>query len=158
MTWQETYGVLVATKAAAHDLDSRLVMAVIEQESGGNPWAGRYEKDFRWLWNVATNTPWHGEAVAEGFPRLPGCSRATELEWQRTSWGLGQVMGAVGRERGFKGAFLSELADPAVGLEYACRHLSGLIKRAKGDIRSGLLRYNGGGNMSYPDEVLARMT
>ena len=158
MTWQERYGAIIAEKALAHDLDSRLVIAVIEQESGGNPWAMRHEPKFRWFWNVATGTPWHGPAVAEAFAHLPGCSRETEFEGQRTSWGMMQVMGAVARERGFKGAFLSELADPATGIEYGCRHLSGLLKRANGDVRHGLLRFNGGGDLDYPNKVLARMT
>ncbi len=59
------------------------------------------------------------------------------------SWGLMQVMGAVAREYGFSGRFLSQLCDPAVGLEYGCRHLSILLKR-HGTIRAALSAYNSG--------------
>ena len=70
------------------------------------------------------------------------------------SWGLMQVMGQVAREHGFGGE-LSSLCLPLNGLEIGCLVLDGKIAHA-GTIREGLQAWNGGGNPSYADEVLAR--
>ena len=72
-----------------------------------------------------------------------------------------EVMGAVAREYGFRGRFLSQLCDPPVGLEYGCRHLAAYLRRFKNPF-SALEAYNGGpgavGHHSkYANEVLARM-
>lgn len=47
---------------------------------------------------------------------------------QQHSWGLMQVMGAVARELGFKGAF-HELWNPSVGLQYGLLKLHALRKK-----------------------------
>lgn len=89
----------------------RLLFGIVSVESGFNPFAGRYEKNYKWT-------------VDESF-RPPGCSAETELVWQKTSWGLTQIMGATAREAGFRG-WLSELVVPQVNLEVSIRHLSRL--------------------------------
>jgi soluble lytic murein transglycosylase-like protein len=64
--------------AAAQGLDAPLVCAVIEQESGWNPWALRYEPAFfaKYVASLYTNYKiTASEAYARGF-----------------SWGLMQVM------------------------------------------------------------------
>ena len=81
---------------------------------------------------------------------------ATEFNAQCTSRGLMQVMGAVARERGFVGQFLTELCDPETGIEYGVRQLTIFLK--KYELRMALLRYNGGGRAAYPDEVLKKLT
>jgi len=58
--------------------------------------------------------------------QLRGYTAGTERILQRTSWGLMQIMGAVARERGFRG-WLTELCDPAVNLEWGCRHLRWMV-------------------------------
>jgi soluble lytic murein transglycosylase-like protein len=63
-----------------------------------------------------------------------------------------QVMGQVARELGFSGRFLSELADPQVGLEYGCRKFQRCLK-ATATIEEALLRYNGGNDPTYPAQV-----
>ena len=88
----------------------------------------------------------------------PACPRARP--WPRTwtsstgSYGLCQVMGAVAREHGYSG-HLEDLADPAINLDLGAKHLRAKIKQAHGDLRGGLLLYNGGGNKAYPERVLA---
>jgi soluble lytic murein transglycosylase-like protein len=67
-----------------------------------------------------------------------------------------QVMGQVAREFGFKETSLSELCDPATGIEFGCRILAVRMTRAKGDIPAALLAWNGGADPNYPAEVLAR--
>lgn len=85
--------VVLARKAAsAQSLDEALVCAVVEQESGWNPWAMRYEPAFfaKYVAGLYTNYKvTASEAYARGF-----------------SWGLMQVMGQVARETGFEGPCL----------------------------------------------------
>jgi soluble lytic murein transglycosylase-like protein len=122
--------------ADKHGLPYELVCAVIEQESNWDEWAIRYEPQFQ-LHYVA---PLHleiTEEIARSF-----------------SWGLMQVMGQVAREHGFTG-HLSSLCEPLNGLEMGCLHLKGKIDRA-GTIREGLQAWNGGANLQYADQVLAR--
>ena len=72
-----------------------------------------------------------------------------------------QVMGAVARERGFMGKFLSQLCDPPEGLKYGCIHLAAYLKRFKEPFPA-LEAFNGGPgavgkNEKYANEVLARL-
>ena len=143
MTRQELVE-LITTMAWSANLPPVLVLAVVEQESNFDPWAMRYEAGFfrRYIQplvlkgEIKTDTEAHGRAM---------------------SWGLLQIMGQVARESGFKGKYLSELCDPSIGLYFGCRHLSSKIVQAGGDTHRALLYWNGGGNKSYPDEVIEKM-
>ena len=129
---------LVKQTADRHQLYPELVCAVVDEESSWNPWALRYEPAFR------------SRYVAPlGLPPTEEVSRAT-------SWGLMQVMGQVAREVGFTGKFLSELCDPATGVEIGCVVLAHKIAAAEGNVAKALLLWNGGANPNYPDEVLTR--
>jgi soluble lytic murein transglycosylase-like protein len=141
-------------KAAEHGLDPAVVCAVIEQESGWNPWLERYEPLFfeRYLENPAMYNEVRGWLKSASFH----ASFATEIRNRAYSRGLMQTMGATARVQGFAGP-LGELHEPETGIEVGCRVLKGCLGRAKGDIAKALLGYNGGGNKKYPDEVLARM-
>ena len=104
-----------------------LLRAIVHTESAGNPWALRYEPGYRWLWDVRESRPYKGDP--QRLPTPSFVSADTELIGQKTSWGLMQVMGAVAREHGFRGRYLSVLCDPEYGLEYGCRHLRHLHER-----------------------------
>lgn len=122
----------IVEAAEAHGLDPALVAAIVEIESGGNQHAIRYEPGYRWLW-------------PRGFPPknyLP-CTPETEECAQKMSWGLMQIMGAVAREHGFRGSFLSEMTTPPIGLDYGCRLLAYLIQKY-GDERRAVSAYNAG--------------
>ena len=71
-----------------------------------------------------------------------------------------QIMGGVARELGFAG-YLPELCDPAVGLEYSCRHLKRYYTKY-GNWPDTIASYNAGSprkigeifvNQSYVDKV-----
>ena len=133
---------LARRAAAAQSLDPALVCAVVEQESGWNPWAMRYEPLFfaKYVAPLYTNNKvTASEAYARGF-----------------SWGLMQVMGQVARETGFDPIFLSALCDPDQGLAIGCKVLRRKLDSMAGDILRGLLAWNGGANTAYPAQVLAR--
>ena len=145
---------LISAVAGKHGVPEGIVRGLIEAESGWNPWAMRYESHYRWLYCPRKQRP-----DANPSP-LPGCSRDTEREAQKTSWGLLQIMGAAARERGFRGVFLSELCDPEVGLEYGLMHLNWMRKRFydKGGWPAVISAYNAGtptgSNRAYVDKVL----
>ena len=128
--------------AFAHNLDPALVCAVIEQESAWDPWAVRYEPGFLSRYVAPLYTA--------------GKLSATEAYTRSMSWGLMQVMGQVAREAGFEETSLAELCDPFIGVDWGCRLLSARVAKAKGDIATALLAWNGGANPDYPVEVLAR--
>ena len=128
--------------ATAHGLDPALVCAVVEQESNWSPWAMRYEPAFfaKYVARLYTNNKVSAsEAYARGF-----------------SWGLMQVMGQVARENGFAEPFLSALCDPADALEIGCKLLRKKLEANSNDTMRGLLAWNGGANVAYPAQVLAR--
>ena len=133
---------LARKAASAQSLDPALVCAIIEQESGWNPWAMRYEPAFfsKYVAGLYTNNKISAsEAYARGF-----------------SWGLMQVMGQVARETGFDAPFLSALCDPEQGLAIGCKVLRKKFDAMVGDTTRGLLAWNGGANPSYAAQVLAR--
>ncbi len=133
----------LARKAAlAQALDQALVCAVVEQESGWDPWAMRYEPEFfaKYVASLYTNNKVSAtEAYARGF-----------------SWGLMQVMGQVARETGFAAPFLSALSDPELGLAAGCKVLRKKLDAQGGDVTRGLLAWNGGANPAYAGQLLAR--
>lgn len=141
---------IINQHAERYHLPEWLITAIIQVESGGNPWATRYEKNFylRYLNNIEIN------------PIKP-CSLYTEKVARATSWGLMQVMGQVARERGFNRPFLSELCTPELGLEFGCRQLAWLATRYRvSESWEPVIRaYNGGNpradNLDYVKKVMA---
>jgi soluble lytic murein transglycosylase-like protein len=128
--------------AAEHAIDPALVCAVIEQESAWNTYAVRYEPGFLSRYVAPLYTA--------------GKLSATEAYTRSMSWGLMQVMGQVAREFGFKEASLAELCEPDTGVEFGCRVLAAKLAKAKGDVPAALLAWNGGADINYAAEVLAR--
>ena len=129
-------------EARAHGLPEDLVCAVCDHESiGWNPWAVRYEPAFfkRYIHPAHPDTP------------------TTEEIDAAESYGLMQIMGQTARELGFTGKYFTELCDPPVGTEFGCRKLAHCVQLVHGDVRSALLKYNGGANLQYPDLVLAHI-
>lgn len=131
---------LIADTADRHHLAVRLVRAIVQVESAGCPWAVRYEPAF-----------FRTYVESQNHPVYRGCSRDTEERLRATSFGLMQIMGQTARERGFEGPFLTELCDPALGLEYGCRHLVRQIQRYQGDLMMAVAAYNAGSARRDPD-------
>ena len=126
--------------ATKYGLDRFLLCALIEQESGWNPFAVRFEPAF--LRNYVK-------------PRDPENPSTREIT-MACSFGLCQVMGLVAVELGWRGAFLTELSDPDTGIDFGCRKLKQCIE-SHPHVDNALLAYNGGGNPLYAEQVLARM-
>ena len=134
----------IARQAAErHGIRREILLALIEQESGWNEYAVRYEPAFM------------SKYISPLF--LKGQMTPTEAYSRAMSWGLCQVMGQTAREQGFSGHYLSELCAPINGIEQGCIKLAACLKRAGGDESIALLHYNGGGQPGYPAQVLARI-
>lgn len=111
LPWNMLYG---ASKSM--EIDVNLLAAIVMQESGGKSWVTRYEQSYIYLVTPAS------------FAQQRGISEMTEIQLQKMSWGLLQVMGGVAREVGYTGD-LTELARPAVGLRWGCTKLKRVIDK-----------------------------
>jgi hypothetical protein len=120
---------LIESIAAFHAIDPRWLTAIVTQESQWNMFAVRYEPAYQYLY--------HPETYASGL-----ISFATEINTQKSSWGLGQIMGALYREQGGKG-FMAELLIPEINLKHIAIRLAYLQKKSK-DPATIFAGYNGG--------------
>ena len=144
---------LIEQKAEKYKLSRELVLAVIETESEGFIYASRYEPNFY-------------EQYLQGRPlygpnKLPGDNPKDviieeEFYTRASSLGLMQVMLQTAREMGYQG-YAHDFFKPEVNLEYGCKYLASRIKLKRGNIRLGLLAYNGGGDVKYPDRVFRNL-
>ena len=142
---------VIKEKAIKYDIPKSLIKAIIFVESSGNTYAMRYEKNYRWLYKV------------EEFAKKNYVPKLTEEIQQKISWGLMQIMGAVARERGFKGKYMAELCMPEIGLEFSCKHLKKYYDRYQ-SWEKAIASYNAGSprkaedgkyeNQYYVDKVL----
>ena len=141
-----------------------LVMAIIAQESKGNPFAIRYEPSyFFWLTNRLTKA---------AFKDLPGtklgiCSKDTEMKLRACSFGLMQVLGQTARENGFDGIYITELCDVETSIRIGLNYLSKLCNKyehethAVAAYNAGSVKLGAGGtimNQEYIDKVMAHKT
>lgn len=88
------------------------IHAIISQESHWDPFAIRYEPSYSYLYSPE---------------KYKMNSLSTEIQMQKTSWGLGQIMGAVAREQGFA-SYLSQLVIPDLNLNHICMTIVKLRK------------------------------
>jgi len=152
---------LIEKIAFEYGLDPDLVRAIVKVESGGDPWAVRYEPGFYRTYVLRMLS---GRLDP---PKPAGVSRATEARLRSCSFGLMQVMGQVARERGFEKPFLTELCDPATGLRHGCFHLKFMLDRYLGETPRAVAAYNAGSarvkggrlvNQDYVDKVLVTLS
>ena len=152
----EPYRAAFAEALRAYPVEPTLLMALVLQESGGNPLARRHERDYQRKyvtgnprWDKARALGWTDEALA-------------------TSWGLTQVLGTTAWDLGwhYPPDAAGGITDPAANLKLGAHYLRDQIKRW-GNVYEALLAYNGGAgavyayragncyNCGYADNVLA---
>jgi soluble lytic murein transglycosylase-like protein len=139
---------LIKVAAKEHNLEWTLVAAVVEQESNYNPVAVRYEPGFYSAY--VASKPLNGMAPVDGI------ALAYERSCRAISFGLMQLMGNTARELGLETPTVFSLLDPMTNLLYGCKLLRRLLNKTNNDVRAALLKYNGGGNRLYPEQVLKR--
>lgn len=140
---------LIITASETHNLDPEVVAAIVCQESACVSWAYRFELGF-----YTKRLAWRTRRQLAGWTPKPSevPSLNSEKLARATSWGLMQVLGETARVCGYSGPYLSALCDPATGLHWGCLYFVRCLEAAKGE-RAALLRYNGGGDPTYPDKV-----
>jgi hypothetical protein len=150
--------------AVRSNLEPGLVRAIVHVESGGDPYAFRPEIHYRWLWDVRLGAPFRKLTDTEAgsitppvdFPFLAG-SRQQEWTAQRSSFGVMQLMGALARELGFGGSFLTMLTDVDMNLSLGCQHLAALLRWAEGNSDKAISAYNAGkGNWTSSEALKYR--
>jgi hypothetical protein len=129
---------MIFMMARQAQIPPELVLALIEVESEGNPYAVRMHPTYAYTMPQAK--------------RPSACTMETELYLQRSSLGLMQVMGATARSVGFDG-WLPELFDPVLNARTGIAHLSNLMSkhRNKHGIAGVVAAYNGGAPRKRPD-------
>lgn len=134
-------------------IDPLLTASLVVKESTANTWACRFEPQYSYLYVPAT------------YAKKLFSSMETEINMQKTSWGLMQVMGGVARELGWD-HWLSELCVPVIGIRFGCQHLKNKYLKY-GNWRDAVSAYNAGSvrkdpvsgkysNQAYVDEVWIR--
>lgn len=142
---------IVRFNAQQFGLDPKLVGAIISTESAWRTNSARFEK----RWSYYHRPDW--------FSRLNRITEDTEMAFQKTSWGLMQIMGGTARFIGF-GGWIPDLCRPEVGVEWGCRFLKQLAKEYI--VREDqIAAYNAGSvkrkadgtyvNQQYVDKVLS---
>lgn len=107
---------IIKYHAENYNIPPNILYGICMQESNMQIYACRYEPNYKWLF-----TP---EKVK---PKL--CSTQTEEIFQKISWGVGQVMGAVLRELGYTDWLPAILSDKNAQIMYGAKHLANLKKR-----------------------------
>jgi hypothetical protein len=120
------------TKAEVVVVPQNLIDAIVLVESGGNPYAIRFEQGFydRYI---------KGKPVKTYGP----CSKDTEMIARATSWGAMQVMGQVARELGYDKTYLSQLCGQD-GIDIGVKYLRQLALRFSFDWKKVISAYNAG--------------
>jgi soluble lytic murein transglycosylase-like protein len=134
---------LIRQVANAYGLPFDVLRAQVQVESGGDPFAFRYEPKYfdRYIKdNPGTPQNEHPDALAQKYGPLAACS-----------YGLLQIMYETAVEIGFDGR-PEDLFQDRVGLAWAAKYLRSLLDWAHGDIEQALSAFNGGkgGNSARP--------
>lgn len=143
---------IIADQAHLKGLDPLLVKAIVDVESGGNPFATRVEANWKYRFK------------ADHFAKQNRTTVDTENVMQSMSWGLMQIMGTVARELGFTMP-MPMLCVPEIGLDYGMAKLKMLMNKYKyadhavAAYNAGSLVYSKQGNLvnhGYVAKVLAK--
>lgn len=138
---------LIEKSARENNLPLDIFAALIWHESvGGQADAIRYEDGFykRYL---------EDKPLQYFVPRFPP-SEATERRLRAFSYGYCQIMGETARRFGYAHRYLQTVAKPKINIPLGARILASYIRARNGDIIRGLLGYNGGADLTYPDKIL----
>jgi len=142
---------IIREVASETNVPWNLLAAIVQTESSGNALAARFEPDYKYYFKV------------KEFAKANQITEITETVFQKTSWGLCQLMGGLCRELGHNGSLL-EVLDQELNLRLCAKHLVNLIKKYP-EREAMLAAYNGGSpikdmktgkyrNQQYVDKVL----
>ena len=119
------------------DLPPALILAVIQQESGGNPIATRHEP--RYLEQYGSTSKFQGIIKKTMlYPQDIATSYGLMQLMPMTAWGyLSTVDKSI--------SLITALLDPSKNIRYASAHLATLAKKNRGNLQYAARDYNGTG-------------
>ena len=130
-----------------------VIMGIIETESGFNPYAARYEPNYKWL------------VTPEKFYKAYSTNPETEVILQKTSLGLMQLMGANYRALGYTRPLTALFEDVDAQIRYGIKFFLNLYEKYE-SIPAAVAAYNAGSprktqtgryvNQAYVDKVLSK--
>jgi hypothetical protein len=135
------YSDVVKKQCEIVGVNYRLMMAIIEVESSWEPYAVRYEKDSS------------SAAQPEYLAKINGTTRETEMQLQKFSWGIGQILGATARNIGMRGPMPS-LCNTEIGAFWSAMYLKKLCCRYP-TLADQISAYNGGSSLKRSDGTYA---
>lgn len=136
-----------------YGIDPDLALAISGEESGYIPGRCRYEPNWNYLYHP------------EKYAKLLLITERTEIEFQKFSYGIFQVMGSVLRECGYN-SHLPLSLDVKININYGCKKIS-LLKEIYKNEMDLISAYNQGSNLkikglyknqSYVDKVSKRLS
>lgn len=133
----------IIVECRSFGIDWAMGLAIAEVESDFNPWAVRFEPNWKY--------PYQVDKMARSMN--PVITSATEGVLQATSWGVMQLMGTVARELGYRD-HLTRLVDPALNISLGLRHLARL-KRTGYTVDDWIASYNAGSPKKFPNGIYA---
>ena len=128
---------IIKDVAAKYKFDPLLLVAIIQQESGGRQWVMRFEPSY----SVYNQVNAFADANRE--------SRPTEQKNQATSFGYCQVMGVTARGLGFHGC-LGRLLDKHLNIELGGKLIRELLDRFGPAPEDIFAAYNAGRPLKTP--------
>jgi hypothetical protein len=154
----EQWRPLVALLAKEWQLVPNWILAQIWtecEEDIRNPRLTRREPYYQYFYDLTQGPLYDKQLSAQqnrkrAFDVLGG----DEFEFQTTSHGLMQLMGATARDMGFI-RDRADIYDPATNINLGCKYLKQCFRRARGDHREALRYYNGG--YRYANRILQRI-
>lgn len=122
-------------------LDLEAIAEAVKQveSSGGTNIGPRYEPGFQ-------------RRYLQGKPRWEALAKQYGWQAVSSSYGPWQIMFPVAVELGFTGS-PQQLADPVVNRQYFDKKFQRDYQATGGHLEKSLLRYNGGGDPTYPQRV-----
>lgn len=156
--------VKAAVRAAVdNDISPQLFVALILNESSGDPLVSRWERKFyiRYIADKPLD-----QLTRTNVRELDHYEDQMFRLSLAHSWGLCQIMGVVAFEHGFRGRNLWELLDIETNVRLGAQiyaHKRANVRQkfpSANDSereRQTLLAYNGGGDLDYPNRVLKRL-
>ena len=123
-------------------LDLEAIAEAVKQveSSGGTNVGPRYEPGFQ-------------RRYLQGKPRWEALAKQYGWQAVSSSYGPWQVLFPVAVELGFTGS-PQQLADPAINRQYFDKKFQRDYQASGGNLAKTLLRYNGGGDPTYPQRVM----
>ncbi len=128
---------LIARIASKFGVDVAMTQAIAMVETNLEPQFAYYDSKY------------YDFCEPEFYSKIFRIDLCTEINFQKTSWGIMGINGAVARRAGF-GSFLPTLINEETNLEWSVRHLSALCAKYPG-LSDRIAAYDSGSPFRIPN-------